>query len=114
MDSPFERPGRSVEVEGELLEEEERSMKGWCHVRRRSGQEEKDVATVLRGWEEYKQKFPHMAHFLRQRWSSMERDWFEGRAGSEEKLERLERRMRERAGAKTREVEEWLSGGGEM
>ena len=37
VDSPFERPGRSVEVE--LLEKEERSMTGWCLVRRKGGQE---------------------------------------------------------------------------
>ena len=110
MDSPYERPGRRMEVEGVELEEEERSMKGWCHVRRRNGQEEKDVATVSRGWEEYKQKFPHMAHFLRQRWSRVER---EGKEGSVENLVEMERKMRERAsGAQKREVEEWLSGGG--
>ena len=32
MDSPLERLRRSVVVEGELLEEEERSMTGWCLV----------------------------------------------------------------------------------
>ena len=48
-DTPHERPGRSVKVEGRELEEEERSMTGWCHVQRKSGQEEKEVATVTRG-----------------------------------------------------------------
>ena len=46
VDSPYERPGQRVEVEGVELEEEERSMKRWCQVRRKSGQEEKGVATV--------------------------------------------------------------------
>ena len=62
VDSPLERPGRSVEVEGEMLEEEERSMTGWCLVRRKGGQEEKVVSAVSRGWEEYKKKFPHLVH----------------------------------------------------
>ena len=42
MDSPYARPGRRVEVEGVELEEEERSMTGWCQVRRKRGQEEKE------------------------------------------------------------------------
>ena len=42
-----------VDVEGVELEEEERSMMGWCQVRRKSGQEVKDVSTETRGWEEF-------------------------------------------------------------
>ena len=55
LDTPLERPGRTVEVEGRL-EEEEESMMGWCQGRRKGGQVEKDVAAVSRGWEEYKRK----------------------------------------------------------
>ena len=52
-DSPYVRPGQVVEVEGLELEERERSMKGWCQVWRKSGQEEKDVAALTRGREEF-------------------------------------------------------------
>ena len=52
QDSPLERLGRRVEVEGVELEEEERSMTGWCQVRRKEGQEvEKVVLAVSRCWE---------------------------------------------------------------
>ena len=71
-DSPYVRPGQIVEVKGVELEERERSMKGWCQVRRKSGQEVKDVSTETRGWEEFYQLrkgFPYMAHYLRyERW----------------------------------------------
>ena len=71
MDTPLERPGKTVEVEGRL-EEEEASMTGWCQVRRKAGQVEKDVAAVSRGWEEYKIKFPHLAFEQRRNWSKRE------------------------------------------
>ena len=45
MDTPLERPGRTVEVEGRL-EEEEASMTGRGQVRRKRGQE---VEEWLRG-----------------------------------------------------------------
>ena len=61
-DSPLTQQGKCVEVEGEELEEGERSMKGWCQVRRKSGQEEKAAETETRGWEEFKIKFPYLAH----------------------------------------------------
>ena len=69
MDSPYVRAGKRVEVEGYELEEEERLMTGWCSVRRKGGQEEKVVSAVSRGWEEYKQLFPHRAHCQSLRWS---------------------------------------------
>ena len=68
VDTPLERPGRTVEVEGRL-EVEEVSMTGWCQVRRKGGQEEKVVSAVSRGWEEYKRCFPHRAYSQRQKWS---------------------------------------------
>ena len=62
-----------MELEGAELEEEERSMKGWCQVRRKSGQEEKEVSTETRGREEfYKfcEDYPYLAHYWRyERWS---------------------------------------------
>ena len=71
-DSPYVRLGQIVEAEGVELEEEERSMKGWCQVRRKSGQEEKDVAAKTRGWEEFckmQNGFPYLAHYWRyERW----------------------------------------------
>ena len=66
VDSPYVRPGRVVEVEGVELEEEERSMKGWCQVRRKGGQEEKEVATETRGREEFykfMKSYPHLAYY---------------------------------------------------
>ena len=68
VDSLYVRPGQRVEVEGVELEEEERSMKGWCQVRRKNSQEEKEVATMTRGWEEFKSDFPHLAHTWRYLW----------------------------------------------
>ena len=107
MDTPLERPGRTVEVEGRL-EEEEVSMTEWCQVRRRKGQVEtevvarsrgreehqkekgqveKDVVAGSRGWEEYQMKFPHLA--FNQRYVSKE-EWSERKG-----------------------VKEWLAGGDE-
>ena len=51
MDTPLERPGRTVEVEGRL-EEEEALMTGWSQVRRKKGQVETDVVARSRGREE--------------------------------------------------------------
>merc|ERR1712215_488481 len=42
MDTPLERPGRTVEVEGRL-EVGKESMTGWSQVRRKKGQGETDV-----------------------------------------------------------------------
>ena len=39
------------------MEKEERSMKGWCQVRRKISQEEKEAAAMTRGWEEFKSDF---------------------------------------------------------
>ena len=114
VDTPLERPGRTVEVEGRL-EEEEVSMTEWCQVRRKKGQVEtdvvarsrgreehqmkqgqleKDVAAGSRGWEEYQVKFPHLAY--NQRYASKEewsvrkgvREWLAG--GDESRLMELE------------------------
>ena len=65
VDFPYVRPGRRVEVEGVELEDEEKSMKWWCQVRRKNSQEEKDVPTMTRGWEEFKSDFPYLAHIRR-------------------------------------------------
>ena len=61
-----------MEVEEVELEEEERSMKGWCQVRRKNSQEEKEVAAMTRGWEEFKSAFPYLAHTWRYAWSESE------------------------------------------
>ena len=112
QDSPLERPGKTVEVEGRL-EVEEVSMTGWCQVRRKGGQVEKDVAAVSRGWAEYKNKFPHLAFEQRHKWSEREvvKEWLAG--GDEKELERLERWYKpKRKGARNEEVEKWLRGDG--
>ena len=114
QDSPLERPGKKVEVEGRL-EVEEDSMTEWCQVRRKGGQVEKDVAAVSRGWEEYKRKFPHLAHKQRQTWSERVevKAWLEG--GGELLLMVRDHLKSKRASeAQKREVEKWLRGGGGM
>ena len=92
-------------MEGLEHEEEERSMKGWCQVRRKTGQEEKGVATVTRGWEEFKNKFPYLAHTWRLKLSS--RSFKAEMKLSDEELERKDRE-RERW-ANKHEVKKWLS-----
>ena len=112
QDSPPERPGKTVEVEGRL-EEEGVSMTEWCQVRRKKGQVETDVVAGSRGWEEYKNKFPHLAFNLRHKWSEREevKKWLAG--GGEKKFE-WEEGMCKRLGGEPRneKVEKWLRGGG--
>ena len=133
LDTPLERPGRTVEVEGRL-EEEEVSMTDWCQVRRKrgqvetdvvagsrgreeyqtkQGQVEKDVAAGSRGWEEYKNKFLHLAFNLRHNWSKREvvKEWLAG--GDESEREVMERQVKRSGGEpKNEQVEKWLRGGG--
>ena len=138
MDTPLERPGRIVEVEGRP-EEEEASMTGWSQVRRKKGQVETDVvarsrgreeyqtekgqvemdvAARTRGWEEFRSKFPHLAFDRRRLWG--ERRWKEKRRtkewmeGADESSERWleECLVRESTDAHKKEVEKWLRGGG--
>ena len=79
---------------------------------------EKVVSSVSRGWEEYKRKFPHLAHIQRHTWSESEwRDrkavkaWLEG--GDESRLEEREgNAILLSTDAQKREVETWLTGGG--
>ena len=133
LDTPLERPGRTVEVEGRL-EEEEVSMTEWCQVRRKKGQVETevvarsrgreehqkekgqvetDVVAGSRGWEEYRRKFPHLAYNQRRTWSKKEevKEWLAG--GDESELEGLERQAKRYGGKpKNKKVEKWLRGGG--
>ena len=86
MDSPLEKQGRSVEVKGRMLKVKERSMTEWCTVRRK-GQGEKVVSAVSRGWEEYKERFPHRAYIQRLDWSKVKekkqvKPWLEAKEGS--------------------------------
>ena len=119
MDTPLERPGKTVEVEGEKLEEEEASMTGWSQVRTKKGQVETDVVARSRGWEEYRGKFPHLAYERRRTWG--ERKWKETKStiawmagGDEVKEERWEEWLKRGAtDAQKRKVETWLRGGGE-
>ena len=85
-------------------------------MRRKRGQVEKDVAAVSRGWEEYKSKFPHLAHGQRHmsedKWMEVGsmRVWLRG----EDKLMEM-REMREEkqaSEAQKKEVKTWLGGGG--
>ena len=112
VDTPLERPGRTVEVEGRL-EEEEVSMMGWSHVRRKKGQVETDVVAGSRGWEEHRRKFPHLAY--EQRRERYEQGWKAWLAGGEERREReMEDALRKLAkDAQKEKVEKWLRGGGE-
>ena len=88
------------------LEEEERSMKGWCQVRRKNSQEEKEVATMTRGWEEFKSAFPYLAHTWRYAWSESEATRQELREDMEKRRWKLERREKNARGwmAKDSEV----------
>ena len=105
-DSPYTQPGKCVEVEGVELEKVEGSMKGWCQVRRKRGQEEKVAAAETWGWEEFKSKYPYLAHYWRRTEWSMERKELERR-------EALRREAAERGELpKKSEVEKWLREGG--
>ena len=90
-DSLVMQQARRVEVEGVELEEEERSMKGWCQVRRKNSQEEKEAATMVRGWEEFKSKFPYLAKTWRYLWVESEAKRKELREGMERRSGELER-----------------------
>ena len=112
MDTPLERLGSRVEVEGEKLEEEEASMMVWSQVRKR-GQVVKNVSAVARGWEEFRSKFPYLGYDLRREWSEREvvKKWLAG--GDEGWYVAMEERRKKRVSAARHcEVEEWLRGGG--
>ena len=83
MDTPLERPGSRVEVEGEKLEEEEASMMVWSRVRKR-GQVEKNVSAVARGWEEFQSLFPYLGHDWRRERSERRevKQWLAGGDGA--------------------------------
>ena len=111
-DTPLERPGSRVEVEGEKLEAEEASMKVWSQVRKR-GQVEKNVSAEARGREEFQSKFPYLGHCWRQGWSKMREgaEWLAG--GDERELVQWEKEFKRSVNAATHaEVEKWLRGGG--
>ena len=114
-DTPLERPGSSVEVEGEKLEAEEASMMVWSRVRKR-GQVEKNVSAVARGWEEFRSLFPYLGHDWRRGWSErqeVKRLWLEGGEKEEDLLKFKEEMNKHRASAaKHEQVEKWLRGGG--
>ena len=122
QDSPYVRPGQVCEVEGYELEETERSMKGWCQVRRKRGQEEKDVAAETRGWEEFFKfikSFPYLAHYWRyERWSKevKEREWTEEELSEEQKKMRWSKEWKKQYGSFTaynKEVKKWVARGGD-
>ena len=111
-DTPLERPGSRVEVEGEKLEAEEASMKVWSQVRKR-GQVEKNVSAEARGREEFQSKFPYLGHCWRHGWSKMKevKEWLAG--GDEKEWVEFEEELKKKATADThKKVEKWLRGGG--
>ena len=117
QDSPLEKLGRKVEVEGRKLEAEEESMTGWCQVRRKGGQVEKVVSAVSRGWEESKERFPHRAHCQRLNWSEVKewrplKAWLEGKE-DEQGMELEKGLVRVADQAQKEKVEKWLRGAGE-
>ena len=118
--SPNVSQGKEVEVEGSELKEMERPMKGWSQVRRKNSQEEKEVAAMTRGWEEFKSAFPYLAHTWRYAWSESEVTRQEVRGDMERrrgKLESKEKEMVSRAArqkAEKKKVEEWLQEGGKL
>ena len=98
-----------MEVEEEELEQGERSMKGWCQVRRKTSQEKKEAAAETRGWEEFKNSYPYLAHYWRRG------EWREEvKESSVEELKKMEVGRRLRSGYKSKaKVEEWLREGEE-
>ena len=120
-DSPNVSPGKEVEVEGSELKEMERPMKGWCQVRRKRGQVEKEVAAETRGWEEFYEfakSYPHLAHCWRyERWSKeVKRGKVFG--DQEEEFKYLDRDAKwrgeqEKGSAHRLEVVKWLARVGE-
>ena len=70
-------------MEGYELEETERSMKGWCQVRRKGGQVEKDVAAETRGREEFSKfiaSYPWCKERTVEEWKQLESEsWNEKR-----------------------------------
>ena len=100
-------------------------MMEWCTVRRK-GQGEKVVSAISRGWEEYKERFPHRAYNQRLFWSKVKEEkqvkaWLEAKAGSEdekkceEEMMEMELMLKKNGGCrKLEKVEEWLRGGGEV
>ena len=111
-DTPLERPGSRVEVEGEKLEAEEASMMVWSQVRKR-GQVVKNVSAEARGWEEFQSKFPYLGHSWRRNWSECRwaKEWLVG--GDEKGFVKWEEETKKKASAaKHAKVEEWLRGGG--
>ena len=125
MDSPLQQQERSEEVKGRMLKVKEGSMTEWCTVRRK-GQGEKVVSAVSRGWEEYKERFPHREFIQRLEWSKWKEEktvkaWLEAKKGSkerekcEEEMMELELMIKKNRGCKGLEqVEKWLRGGGEV
>ena len=125
MDSPLQQQERSEEVKGRMLKVKEGSMTEWCTVRRK-GQGEKVVSAVSRGWEEYKERFPHRAYVQRLFWSEVKEEkqmkaWLEAEEGSEERkkceeeMMELELLLKKSASyGKLEKVEKWLRGGGEV
>ena len=117
QDSPYVSPGKVCEVEGYELEEEERSMKGWCQVRRKSGQEEKEVSTETWGREEfYKfcEDYPYLAHYWRyERWSKEKERTVEEWKQLQMEVKKEGRKEFDSWTAYWKEVQKWRDRGGE-
>ena len=87
---------------------------------------EKVVSAVSRGWEEYKECFPHRAYCQRLEWMKVKEEktvkaWLEAKKGSkerekcEEEMMELELMLKKNGGCrKLEQVEKWLRGGGEV
>ena len=61
-DTPQEKPGRRVDVEGREFEEGEEAMKDWVTVRRKGQEEtEEETQTIKKEVKELMKKYPHIA-----------------------------------------------------
>ena len=84
----------------------------------KNSQEEKKVATMTRGWEEFKSVFLYLAHTWRYAWSESEAKRQELRGDMERRRGKLERQEKElvsrgeRQKARKKEVEKWVQEGG--
>ena len=115
--SPYERPGRRYEVEGEEPEVEEDPMKGWVTVqgKRVSGGDGGDVDTREERRKMF--KYPYLTWHLRTQAASWEVEWVLLSVAERRGLQRLEdgeAELRRRLRDQKSKVEEWLEreGGG--
>ena len=91
-------------------------MKGWCQVRRKSGQEEKEVSTETRGREEfYKfcEDYPYLANYWSYKcWSKEKERTVEEWKELQMEVKKEGRKEFDSWTAYWKEVQKWVARGG--